>query len=303
MSRIAILSQDPTLFSTRRLREAAEEQGHDVKLMNYMRCTIHVRANAPQISYQGDVVENYDAVIARIGTGNTAYGTAVVRQFELMGTRACNSASAILNARDKLRSLQLLAGAGIGMPATGYAHSTQDQAALITAVGGAPLVIKLLEGTQGIGVVLADTASAAKSVMEAFRSLDADILVQEFVKESAGQDLRCFVVGGKVVAAMLRKASGGDFRANIHRGATAEVATLSDLETQTALRAAEALGLEIAGVDMLRSSRGPLVIEVNASPGLEGIEKATGVDVAGAIIKSVTAPPSPAPGSQVAPAQ
>ena len=300
MSRIAILSQDPTLYSTRRLREAAEEQGHDVKLMNYMRCTIHIRAGAPRISYQGDEIENYDAVIARIGTGNTAYGTAVVRQFELMGIHASNSAAAILNARDKLRCLQILAGAGIGMPATGYAHSTQDQAALVPLVGGAPLVIKLLEGTQGIGVVLADTASAAKSVMEAFRSLDANILVQEFVKESAGQDLRCFVVGGKVVAAMLRKASGGDFRANIHRGATAEAATLSGQETQTALRAAGALGLEVAGVDMLRSSRGPLVIEVNASPGLEGIEKATGVDVAGAIVnfvvKSGLKPGAPAPG-------
>lgn len=287
MTRIAILSQDPTLYSTRRLREAADELGHDVKLINYMRCTVHVRTGTPQISYQGDMIEDYDVVIPRIGTGNTAYGTAVVRQFELMGTWASNSAESILNARDKLRSLQILSSAGVGMPTTGYAHSTQDHAALISHVGGAPLVIKLVEGTQGIGVVLADTASAAKSVIEAFRSLDADILVQEFIKESAGQDLRCFVVGGKVVAAMLRKASGGEFRANIHRGATAEAAQLSDAETETALRAANALGLDIAGVDMLRSSRGPLVIEVNASPGLEGIEKNTGVDVAGAIIKHV----------------
>jgi ribosomal protein S6--L-glutamate ligase len=287
MTRIAILSQDPTLYSTRRLREAADELGHDVKLINYMRCTVHVRTGTPQISYQGDMIEDYDVVIPRIGTGNTAYGTAVVRQFELMGTWASNSAESILNARDKLRSLQILSSAGVGMPTTGYAHSTQDHAALISHVGGAPLVIKLVEGTQGIGVVLADTASAAKSVIEAFRSLDADILVQEFIKESAGQDLRCFVVGGKVVAAMLRKASGGEFRANIHRGATAEAAQLSDAETETSLRAAKALGLDIAGVDMLRSSRGPLVIEVNASPGLEGIEKNTGVDVAGAIIKHV----------------
>lgn len=285
--RIAILSQDPTLYSTRRLREAAEELGHEVKLINYMRCTLHLRAGAPQISYQGDILENWDAIIPRIGTGNTGYGTAVVRQFELTGAHASNSAEAILNARDKLRSLQILAGAGIGLPTTGYSHSAHDHTSLIELVGGAPLVIKLIEGTQGIGVVLADTASAAKSVMEAFRSLDADVLVQEFVKESAGQDLRCFVVGGKVVAAMLRKASGGEFRANIHRGATAEVAKLSDAETETALRAAKALGLDIAGVDMLRSSRGPLVIEVNASPGLEGIEKATGVDVAGAVIKFV----------------
>jgi ribosomal protein S6--L-glutamate ligase len=287
MTRIAILSQDPTLYSTRRLREVADELGHDVKLINYMRCTVHVRTGTPQISYQGDMIEEYDVVIPRIGTGNTAYGTAVVRQFELMGTWASNSAESILNARDKLRSLQILSSAGVGMPTTGYAHSTQDHATLISHVGGAPLVIKLVEGTQGIGVVLADTASAAKSVIEAFRSLDADILVQEFIKESAGQDLRCFVVGGKVVAAMLRKASGGEFRANIHRGATAEAAQLSDAETETALRAAKALGLDIAGVDMLRSSRGPLVIEVNASPGLEGIEKNTGVDVAGAIIKHV----------------
>ncbi len=287
MTRIAILSQDPTLYSTRRLREAADELGHDVRVVDYLRCTIHVRAGKPQVSYQGDLLDDFDSIVARIGTKHTIYGTAVVRQFELMGTYVANSSQAILNARDKLRSLQILSSEGVGLPTTGYAHSTQDHSGLIRLVGGAPLVIKLVEGTQGIGVVLADTESAAKSVIEAFRGLDANILVQEFVKESAGQDLRCFVVDDKVVASMLRKATGTEFRANIHRGATAEVAHLTEEETRTAIQAAKVLGLKVAGVDMLRSSRGPLVIEVNASPGLEGIEKATGVDVAGAIIKSV----------------
>lgn len=287
LPRIAILSQDPTLYSTRRLREAADELGYPVRIIDYLRCTMHVEAGKPQVSYQDNLLDEFDAVIPRIGVKHTGYGTAVVRQFELMGIHAANNSGAILNARDKLRSLQILASHKVGLPITGYAHSPQDHHGLIRLVGGAPLVIKLVEGTQGIGVVLADTESAAKSVIEAFRGLDANILVQEFVKEAAGQDLRCFVVGGKVVAAMVRKATGNEFRANMHRGATAEVATLSAAETKTALLAAKVLGLEVAGVDMLRSARGPLVIEVNASPGLEGIEKTTGVDVAGAIIRYV----------------
>ncbi|MEY4631043.1 MAG: hypothetical protein RIQ81_1163 [Pseudomonadota bacterium] len=285
--RIAILSQDPTLYSTRRLKEAAAKAGHEVRLIDYLRCTLAVRSGKPQIVYQGDTLEDIDAVIARVGATYTAFGAAVVRHCETMGIYTANRSDAILSARDKLRSLQILSSTGIGMPLTGYAHASQDHNALTGLVGTAPLVIKLVEGTQGIGVVLAETEGAAKSVIEAFRGLGANFLVQEFIKESAGQDLRCFVVGGKVVAAMLRKASGDEFRANIHRGASAEPATLSAAETETAVKAAAALGLEIAGVDMLRSTRGPLVIEVNASPGLEGIEKTTGVDVAGAIISQV----------------
>ena len=287
--RMAILSQDPTLYSTRRLKEAALAAGHDVRLVDYLRCCLVVKSGKPEITYQGVTLGGLNAVIARVGASYTGFGATVVRQFEAMGVYTANRSDAILSARDKLRSLQVLSQAGIGMPLTGHAHANMDHAELMRMVGGAPMVIKLVEGTQGIGVVLADTDSAAKSVIEAFRGLDADFLVQEFIKESSGQDLRCFVVGGKVVAAMLRKASGDEFRANIHRGASAETATLTAEETRTAIESARALGLDIAGVDMLRSKRGPLVIEVNASPGLEGIEKTTGVDVAGEIIKWVTA--------------
>jgi ribosomal protein S6--L-glutamate ligase len=284
---IAILSTDPTLYSTRRLKEAAIAAGISVRLVDYLRCCLIVRSGKPEVLYQGHTVEGMHAVIPRIGASYTGFGTSVVRQFEVMGVFAANSSDAILSARDKLRSLQVLSQAGIQMPVTGHAHANQDHTDLIQIVGNAPIVIKLVEGTQGIGVVLADTDSAAKSVVEAFRGLNADFLVQEFVKEASGQDLRCFVVGGKVVAAMVRKASGNEFRANIHRGASAEPAKLTQEESIAAVASARALGLDIAGVDMLRSRRGPLVIEVNASPGLEGIEKTTGVDVAGEIIKWV----------------
>ncbi len=237
--------------------------------------------------YQGKQLEDFDAVIPRIGASKTFYGTAVVRQFEMMGVFSTNSSQAISRSRDKLRCLQLLAREGIGLPVTGFANSTQDIDGLIDMVGGAPLVIKLLEGTQGIGVVLAETHQAAKSVIEAFRGLDANILVQEFIKEAEGADIRCFVVGEKVIAAMKRQGAAGEFRSNLHRGGTAEKVKLTPEELSTAIRAVKTMGLKVAGVDMLRSNHGPVVIEVNSSPGLEGIETATEVDVAGKIIEFI----------------
>lgn len=284
---IAILSQDPTLYSTRRLKESAMELGHDVRVVDYLRCTMTVQAGNPEVFYQGRPLTGLDAIIPRIGNGNTIYGTAVVRHFELAGVKSLNNAQAILTARDKLRCLQILSREGVGIPITGYAHSPLDHSRIIESVGGAPLVIKLLEGTHGIGVVLAETKTAAQSVIEAFRGLDANIMVQEFIKEAAGEDIRCFVAGDRVVAAMKRKSKGADFRANMHRGATSELAILTPGEIRTALLATKALGLDVAGVDMLRSTRGPLVIEVNASPGLEGIEKATGVDVASVMVSTL----------------
>jgi ribosomal protein S6--L-glutamate ligase len=285
--KIAILSQDSTLYSTRRLKEAAEQQGHDVRVINYLRCYMNITSQRPSVVYSGKPLENFDAVIPRIGASKTFYGTAVVRQFEVMGVFSANESQAISRSRDKLRCLQILAREGVGLPVTGFAHATQDIDGLIETVGGAPLVIKLLEGTQGIGVVLAENYQAAKSVIEAFRGLDANILVQEFIKEAGGADLRCFVVDGKVVAAMKRQGAEGEFRSNLHRGGTAERVKLTPEERITAIRAAKAMGLKVAGVDLLRSNHGPVVMEVNSSPGLEGIEKATGVDVAGKIIDFV----------------
>ena len=239
------------------------------------------------VYYQGSPLSDFDAVIPRIGTSSTFYGTAIVRQFEMMGVFSANGSQSISRSRDKLRCLQILAREGVEMPVTGFANATQDHEGLINMVGGAPLVIKLVEGTQGIGVVLAETATAAKSVIEAFRGLSANILVQQYIKEANGEDLRAFVVGGKIIAAMRRKAAPGEFRANIHRGATADTVVLSKKEIETAKLAAKAMGLRIAGVDLLRSSKGPVVLEVNSSPGLEGIEKATKVDIAGAIISYI----------------
>jgi ribosomal protein S6--L-glutamate ligase len=285
--KIAILSQDASLYSTRRLKEAAEAQGHDIRIVNYLRCYMNITSRKPTIVYNGKLLENFDAIIPRIGASKTFYGTAVVRQFEVMGVFSANESQAISRSRDKLRCLQILAREGIGLPVTGFAHATQDIEGLIETVGGAPLVIKLLEGTQGIGVVLAETNHAAKSVIEAFRGLDANILVQEFIKEAEGADLRCFVVGGKVVAAMKRQCAEGEFRSNLHRGGSADRVKLTPEEKSTAIRSAKAMGLSVAGVDMLRSNHGPVVIEVNSSPGLEGIEQATGVDVAGRIIEFV----------------
>jgi ribosomal protein S6--L-glutamate ligase len=282
---IAILSRKPSLYSTRRLREAAQERGHDVRVIDYLRCYMDVTSNHPTIFYANKDLRPVDAVIPRIGASNTFYGCAVVRQFEVMGVFAANGSQAIARSRDKLRCLQLLSREGVGLPRTGFVHSAKDVDAVIEAVGGAPLVIKLIEGTQGIGVVLAETQKAAQSVIEAFRGLDAYILVQEFIAEAKGADLRAFVVGGEVVAAMRRQAKPGEFRANLHRGGVAEAVELTDAERECALSAARIMGLYVAGVDLLRSSRGPLVLEINSSPGLEGIEKASGVDIAGKIIE------------------
>ncbi|MFP4133995.1 MAG: 30S ribosomal protein S6--L-glutamate ligase [Halothece sp.] len=282
--KIAILSQDASLYSTRRLKEAATEREHEVRVINYLRCYMNITSHKPTVVYQGNPLEEYDAVIPRIGASRTFYGTAVVRQFELMGVFTANESQAISRSRDKLRCLQILAREGIGLPVTGFAHATQDIDGLIETVGGAPVVIKLLEGTQGIGVVLAETHQAAKSVIEAFRGLDANILVQEFIKEAKGADIRCFVIGGKVVASMKRQGAEGEFRSNLHRGGKAEKIKLTPEERSTAVRSVKAMGLRVAGVDMLRSNHGPVVMEINSSPGLEGIESATEVDVAGKII-------------------
>ncbi len=283
--KIALLSRKPALYSTRRLKDAGERHGHEVRVIDYLRCYMNITSLKPMVIYQGSPLEGIDAVIPRIGAPHTFYGTAVVRQFEMMDVFSANESQAITRSRDKLRCLQLLARNGIGLPVTGFAHSTKDVHGLINTVGGAPLVVKLLEGTQGIGVVLAETQKAAESVIEAFRGLEANILVQEYIKEAGGSDVRCFVVGGKVIAAMQRQARPGEFRSNLHRGGTAMKAKLSPEERSTAVRAAKAMGLNVAGVDILRSNHGPVVMEVNSSPGLEGIERATGVDVAGRIIE------------------
>ena len=285
--KIAILSQDASLYSTKRLKAAGEERGHQVRVIPYLRCYMNITSSRPSIMFNGTPLENFDAVIPRIGASRTFYGTAVVRQFEVMGVFSANESQAISRSRDKLRCMQILAREGIGLPITGFAHATQDIDGLIETVGGAPLVIKLLEGTQGIGVVLAETYQAAKSVIEAFRGLDANILVQEYIKEAGGADIRCFVIGERVVAAMKRQGAKGEFRSNLHRGGNAEKIALSEEEKTTAIQAAEAMGLNVAGVDLLRSNHGPVVMEINSSPGLEGIEKATEVDVAGKIIEYI----------------
>jgi ribosomal protein S6--L-glutamate ligase len=285
--KIAILSQDASLYSTKRLKEAGESQGYNMRVINYLRCYMNITSHKPTVVYNSKPLENFDAIIPRIAASRTFYGTAVVRQFEVMGVFSANESQAISRSRDKLRCLQILAREGIGLPVTGFAHDTQDIDGLLETVGGAPVVIKLLEGTQGIGVVLAETHQAAKSVIEAFRGLDANILVQEFIKESAGADLRCFVIGNKVVAAMKRQGCAEEFRSNLHRGGKAEKVKLTPEERSTAVRAVKAMGLRVAGVDLLRSHHGSVVIEVNSSPGLEGIEQATGIDVAGKIIEFV----------------
>lgn len=283
--KIAILSRDSSLYSTRRLKEAGINRGHEVAIIDYLRCYMNITSRNPQVIYQGNPLEGVDAVIPRIGASNTFYGTAVVRQFEMMDVFTANESQAISRSRDKLRCLQILSKRGVGLPVSGFAHSTKDIEGLVGIVGGAPLVIKLLEGTQGIGVVLAETHQAATSVIEAFRGLKANILVQEFIAEAKGADLRCFVVGGKVIASMKRQGAPGEFRSNLHRGGNAGKVKLSPEERLTAVQAAKAMGLRIAGVDLLRSNHGPVVMEVNSSPGLEGIEKATGLDVAGTMIE------------------
>ncbi|MBA3483328.1 MAG: 30S ribosomal protein S6--L-glutamate ligase [Pirellulales bacterium] len=284
--RIAILSRRPSLYSTARLKEAGKNRGHEMSVVDYLRCYMDITSRRPQVIYQGEPLK-VDAIIPRIGASNTFYGTAVVRQFEMMGVFVANESQAISRSRDKLRSLQLLARDGVGLPVTGCAHSTKDIDGVISLAGGTPLVVKLIEGTQGVGVILAETKKAAQAVIEAFRGLDANILVQEFIKEAGGADVRCFVVGGRVVATMKRQAGPGEFRSNLHRGGTAEKIKISPEERSTAVRAARTMGLNISGVDVLRSNHGAVVMEVNSSPGLEGIEKATGVDVAGKIIEFI----------------
>ncbi|MCB1727570.1 MAG: 30S ribosomal protein S6--L-glutamate ligase [Gammaproteobacteria bacterium] len=284
---IAILSRNAKLYSTRRLVEAAEARGHEVRVLDVLRCYMNITSNRPSIHYKGEDLTGFDAVIPRIGASVTFYGTAVLRQFEMMDVYPANESVAISRSRDKLRSLQLLARKGIGLPVTGFAHSPDDVGDLIDMVGGAPLVIKLLEGTQGIGVVLAETHKAAESVIEAFMGLKANILTQEFIKEAGGADIRCFIVGDKVVAAMKRQGKEGEFRSNLHRGGSAALIRITPEERSTALRAAKTMGLNVAGVDLLRSNHGPVVMEVNSSPGLEGIEAASGKDIAGAIIEFI----------------
>lgn len=282
--KIAILSRGKSLYSTRRLVEAGEERGHEMPVINHKRCYMNITSHRPSVHFRGEAITGVDAVIPRIGASVSFYGTAVVRQFEMMGVYSLNESVAITRSRDKLRASQLLARRGIGLPVTGFANSPDDTEDLLKIAGGAPVVIKLLEGTQGVGVVLAETKKAAASVIEAFRGLKANFMVQEFIAEAGGADIRCFVIGDKVVAAMKRQGKEGDFRSNLHRGGTATLVKLTPEERSTAVRSAKVMGLNVAGVDLLRSNHGPVVMEVNSSPGLEGIEAATEKDVAGMII-------------------
>jgi ribosomal protein S6--L-glutamate ligase len=279
-----MLARNPNLYSHQRLKEAAEERGHELDIINTLRCYMNIASRRPEVYYNGEKLPLYDAVIPRIGASVTFYGLAVLRQFEMMGVYPLNESVGIGRSRDKLRSMQLLARDGIGLPVTTFAHDPKQTEEVLKLAGGAPLVIKLLEGTQGIGVVLADTDRSAKSVIEAFRGAGVNILVQEFIKESGGTDIRALVVGGKVVAAMQRSGAEGEFRSNLHRGGSARPIKISPEERSTAVRAAKAMGLNVCGVDMLRANHGPVVMEVNSSPGLEGVEKATGIDIAGKII-------------------
>jgi len=283
--KIVVLSTNGRLYSTRRLMEAGKERGHEMLLLNHKRCYMNIASHRPSVHYKGEAVEGVDAVIPRIGASVSFYGTAVVRQFEMMGVYSLNESIAISRSRDKLRALQLLARRGIGLPVTGFANSPDDTEDLLSFVGGAPVVIKLLEGTQGVGVVLGETKKAATSVIEAFRGLNANFMVQEFIKEAGNSDIRCLVVGGKVVASMKRTGKEGDFRSNLHRGGSAALVRITPEERSTAVRSAKIMGLNVAGVDLLRSNHGPVVMEVNSSPGLEGIETATEKDVAGSIIQ------------------
>jgi len=285
--KIAILSRNRHLYSTRRLIEVAEIRGHEVQVIDVLRCYMNISSRKPGIHFEGQDLDDFDAVIPRIGASVTSYGTAVLRQFEVMGVYPLIESVALARSRDKLRALQLLSRKGIGLPITGFANKPGDTKHLIKLVGGAPLVIKLLKGTQGIGVVLAETSKAAESVIEAFMGLQADILVQEYIAEAGGSDVRCLVVGDKVVAAMRRQAPEGEFRSNLHRGGTASLVKITKEERATAVAAARILGLGLAGVDLLRSKRGPLVMEVNSSPGLEGIESASGKDVASIILDHI----------------
>ena len=285
--KLAILSRNSKLYSTRRLVEAARERHHSVRVLDPLRCYLRISSDGFEMHHKGRPIAGYSAVIPRIGASITRYGTAVLRQFELMGSYTPNSSDAIARARDKLRSHQLLAAQGIGLPVTVFGDNPDDTVDLLSMLGPPPHVIKLNEGTQGAGVMLTEKPSASRSVIEALRGLYANFLVQEFIAEAKGADLRCFVVGGEVVASMRRQAPKGDFRSNLHRGGSAKAVRVSEAEQATAVRAASVLGLGVAGVDLIRSKRGPLVLEVNSSPGLEGIEAATGIDIAGRIVDHV----------------
>jgi ribosomal protein S6--L-glutamate ligase len=283
--KIAVLSRNPKLYSTKRLVEAGEKRGHQMMVVDHLSCNIMIEKGKPGVFYRGEYLTDIDAIIPRIGASVTFYGTSVVRQFEMMKVFSTTESQALVRSRDKLRSLQILSRAKLGLPKTVFTNYSKNIDQILEAVGGAPCIIKLLEGTQGLGVVLADTKSAAESVVEAFNGLRARVIVQEFIKEAKGCDIRAFVVDGHVVGAMKRVAKQGEFRSNLHRGGTSEVITLSDEEEISAIKAAKAMGLGVAGVDMLQSARGPLILEVNSSPGLEGIEGATKKDIAGTIIK------------------
>ena len=282
--KIALLARNANLYTHKRFVEAAEARGHEIDVIDTLRVYLNVASHRPQIRYRGEILQNYDAVIPRIGASVTFFGTAILRQFEIMGVYPLNESVAITRSRDKLRSLQLHARKGIGLPVTIFAHSTSQADDILEMLGGAPVVIKLLEGTQGIGVVLGETDGSAKSMIQAFGGLKANILVQEFIKEAGNEDIRCLVVGDRVVASMVRKGVKGDFRSNLHRGGSAQPIKITPEERSTAVRAANVMGLNVCGVDILRSNHGPVVMEVNSSPGLEGVEKATGIDVAAKII-------------------
>lgn len=284
---IVILSQNPNLYSTKRLVEAGEKKGHKMQIIDHAKCDLIIEKRKPGLIYQGKEITDIDGLIPRIGSSITFYGTAVVRQFEMMKVFSAVESQALVRSRDKLRSLQILSRAGLGLPKTVFSNYSKNVGAIIDHVGGAPVVIKLLEGTQGLGVVLADNRNSAESILEAFNGLQARVIVQEFIKEAMGADLRAFIVDGVVVGAMKRQGKEGEFRSNLHRGGSANIIELSDEEENAAIKAAKTMGLGVAGVDLLQSARGPLILEVNSSPGLEGIEAATGKDIAGQIIKYV----------------
>jgi ribosomal protein S6--L-glutamate ligase len=285
--KIVILSRNKKLYSTKRLVESIEDFGHEALVLDHLKCDIVIEKDKPSIYYYGEIIRNVDAVIPRIGASVTFYGASVVRQFEMMKVVSAVESQALVRSRDKLRSLQILARAGIGLPKTVFTNYSKEVRKIIESVGGAPLIVKLLEGTQGYGVVLAPTKKAAESMIEAFHSMKARVIVQEFIEEAKGADIRAFIVNGKVVGAMKRQGKEGEFRSNLHQGGSGTLIKLTKQERQTALTAAKVMGLSIAGVDLLQSERGPLVLEVNSSPGLEGIEKATGKDVARSIIEFV----------------
>ena len=282
--KLVMLARNPSLYSHRRIVDAAKARGHEIDVINTLHVHMNITSNNPVLRHGGKTLPKYDAVIPRIGASITNYGLAVLRQFEMQGVFPLNESVAIGRSRDKLRALQLLARAGVGLPTTAFAHGPRKAEDVVTEVGGAPVVVKLLEGTQGMGVILAETEASAISIIEAFSAANVNILVQEYVREAAGSDVRALVIGGEIVAAMRRTSRKGEFRANLHRGGKAEAVELTAEEQAAALKSAEAMGLNVAGVDMLRSTRGPLVLEVNASPGIEGMEKATGIDVAGAMV-------------------